>query len=411
MKAKREPVKAASSGNPSKHIEALVKKINDRYGYSAIVHANEAVNAYDLRRPSGVMQLDIDLGGGIPAGGVVKLTGPENSGKTHLMYMYLAMHQRIYGHKSAVAIGVTEWSPDYAQMTMAGMKVAMPAENIETKNMARIRAGLPPLSKEERAKLVEQIGVVKVVEGDSGEQLLANLLKLIDSNLFGIVCLDSLSMIMPKTEEVKDIEEDPFNVRARAVLLTNFHTRLHHALKRKKEGTVNKTSVILIDQVRANTDKANMSPFMQKFQKNWKESSPHAGKHGNMTTVAVWGGAKNKATSGKNKGKVLGKNMRWETLKGSKGTHDNITGEVYFSYDSGIDLQQSIILAGMQTGTIYEKSGALFVRNAAGQAILDDIKGGPEELASMMRKDFELERDIRQFILQSQPKPIECVYD
>lgn len=405
-------MQAPDAGN-KRRLAALVKKINDEAGYLAIAPADETPTPYLLRRPSGIMQLDLDTGGGIPAGGLVKLTGPENAGKTYLMYLYMAMHQRIYGDRSRIVIGHTEWKPDHFQMRMAGMKVAIPDKNIDAKNRARVRAGLKPFTKEERAKLKEQIGEVYFTYAENGEVLLGNIVDMADENMFGIIGLDSMAMITPKDEAAKDFKDDRFNVRARAVLITNFHTQLHHKLnkrvRRMGEEPLNETSLILIDQVRANTDKANMQPFMQKFAKNYKESSPYAGKHASMITTLITEGKKIKATSGKYRGAVTGKEFKWELIKGSKGAHNHVSGSTNYMFAGGVDLQRTVLEVGLQQGIIYEKGGALFVQNAAGVPVLDDIKGGPDELLEIMRKDFSLEHDIRQFILQAQG--IECTYD
>jgi len=274
-----------------------------------------------------------------------------------------------------------------------------------------MKAGLPPFTKEERAVLKRQIGEVVLIHGDNGEMLLSNILDAAERDIFGIIGLDSMAMITPRDEAAKDMEEDRFNVRARAVLITNFHTKMHYMYNTRKKSAhgPNETTLILIDQVRANTDKANMQPFMQKFAKNYKESSPHAGKHSSMMTIMLSEGTKTKATTGKLKGTTLGKQIKWDFLKGSKGTHNHIQGEAYYDFAKGVDLQHSVITAGLRAGIIYEKGDTLYVRNAAGVAILDSIKGGPEELARLMREDFQLEMDIRQFILQAEGH--ECVYD
>ena len=43
-----------------------------------IARANEVTNPYMLRRPTNIMELDIDLGGGFPAGGCSMVSGPDN---------------------------------------------------------------------------------------------------------------------------------------------------------------------------------------------------------------------------------------------------------------------------------------------------------------------------------------------
>jgi len=410
MPTKRQPAKGASAPaapSPRRQLATLMKKANADAGHPVMMFADQVPNPYDLRRPSGVMALDLDMAGGAPAGGMIKLTGPENTGKTALMYMFMAMHQRIYGDRSIIGVGYTEWKPDFWFMRFCGMKVAIPDEMIAARNKARIKAGLPPFTKEERAGLKEQVGDVVLIHGNNGENLLTNVVNAIKANVFGIIGLDSMTMIMPSAEAAKDMDEDVSNVRARAQLLTEFQTRVHYALTRMGED--NRTTLILIDQVRANPDKAQAKGPMAKFVKAYKYSDIYAARHGSMMTIMLMEGEKTRSAKSADKGMVLGKQLKWSFEKGSKGTHNNITGEVYYDYAAGVDLQQNIIVVGFQNGIIHEKGDALFVRNAAGAPVLDDIKGGPAELAAMMRADFQLEMDIRQFILQA--GRVQCTYD
>lgn len=60
-----------------KELRALINKINKEYDRPLISYANEVPNPYFMRYPTGCMQLDIDLGGGFPAGGMSTITGPD----------------------------------------------------------------------------------------------------------------------------------------------------------------------------------------------------------------------------------------------------------------------------------------------------------------------------------------------
>ena len=59
-------------------LNAAINKINTDYGENSVVPASMAnANSY-LRRPSGIMQLDIDTGGGLPAASLCTIGGPDN---------------------------------------------------------------------------------------------------------------------------------------------------------------------------------------------------------------------------------------------------------------------------------------------------------------------------------------------
>lgn len=411
--AGRQPAKTKEEKRPvaldnrRRLLLATMKKANDDAGHPVIMFADQVSNPYMLRRPTGIMQLDLDMAGGAPAGGMIKLTGPENTGKTYLMYLIMAMHQRIYGNKSVIGLGYTEWLPDHWFMRECGIQVAIPDEMITTANKARIKSGLPPFTKEERAELKQQVGEVLFIHGSNGEELLQNIIDVLAKDLCGIIGLDSMTMVMPSGEAVKDMDDDRSNVRARAQLLTDFQTRVHFTLT--KMGENNQSTLVLIDQVRANTEKANLSPHMQKYAKAYKYSDIYAARHGSMMTIMLTEGEKKRSECRADKGTVLGKQLKWSFEKGSKGTHNHITGEVYYDFKGKVDLQRSVVITGIQQGIIYEKGSSLFVRDAAGKPILDDIKGGVDELVGILRGDFQLEMDLRQFILQS--RNIQCIYD
>jgi hypothetical protein len=55
--------------------------INKQYGRKVIAPVDSVHNVYYLRRPSGIMQLDIDTGGGLPSATAHMISGPDGGGK------------------------------------------------------------------------------------------------------------------------------------------------------------------------------------------------------------------------------------------------------------------------------------------------------------------------------------------
>ncbi len=171
-KEKAEPRKALAHMTPAQRkqaLRALMNKANTKAKHTVMVFADEVQNPYFLRRPTGIVQLDIDLGGGCPAGGLTMISGPDNAGKTYVMFKAMAMHQRLYGENSYIGYAPTEMAPDYWFMRDCGMRVAIPEPMIMEREAKNIVLGLPPFTKEERAALREQTGEFVIFSGHTAE--------------------------------------------------------------------------------------------------------------------------------------------------------------------------------------------------------------------------------------------------
>ncbi|MCI0563294.1 MAG: hypothetical protein MN733_32860, partial [Nitrososphaera sp.] len=107
-----ERTEAQVAGNKRQKLMALMNKINREAGIPALRFADDDPNPYYLRRPCGIMQLDIDMGGGAPAGGLSTVCGPDNAGKSLLLYMFFAMHQRLYSRESYIGYCIPEGGID-----------------------------------------------------------------------------------------------------------------------------------------------------------------------------------------------------------------------------------------------------------------------------------------------------------
>jgi hypothetical protein len=62
--------------------------INKGSKYKLVDYAENVSNPYTLRRPCGIMPLDVDTGGGLPAGGICYISGPDGclAGDTFIQY-------------------------------------------------------------------------------------------------------------------------------------------------------------------------------------------------------------------------------------------------------------------------------------------------------------------------------------
>jgi RecA/RadA recombinase len=422
----------------SKRVGALQTKLNrspEVKGARVMVDIDDAPNTYFLRRPCGIMPLDIHTGGGLPAGGLTYLSGPDGAGKTFLLYKYLAMNQRLYGERSCVALAVSESAPDHFFMRKAGMQIAIPEVMIEERQNNRKNLGLPQFTKDE-LKLLRQktVGQVKVLRGANGEELLMGILECFESKAFDLVTLDSVSAVLPEADASKDLDENAKRA-ASASMLTRFFQ--HYLNGTTGYFGMNPTTVIFTSQVRSNSKKAEAPAHIAKYLPDYAPQGAWAAKHGKLIDILVKHGQKDKeevtvpgAASDESVGEgpkkakkrvQVGKTVQYEVLKGKAGVHEGITGEFEFAfpgnatemYDMSRQLtedQRTVIVTALQTGLAEEKDGFITFHSPLDNKPLEGVTkiAGINRLVDMMRADFQLELKLRRYVLNA--AGIECAY-
>lgn len=399
----------ATAAERKKSISALINKINTGAKYTVIAPADEVVNPYFLRRPSGIMQLDIDTGGGLPAGGVSTISGPDNAGKSLLLYKYCAEQQRIYGNQCAIALAPVEGAPDFFFMRKCGISVAIPDAMIEEREIRRKERGMAKFTKEERAELKRQVGTVAILAGQSGEDVLDAVHECVHRNVFNIIGIDSLTALLPEGQAKQESLHDEGRRATHATMTTNFFQRLYPFLLGMWGR--NDTTIICTQQVRANTAKANALPHLQKYLRDWAPAGAYATKHGKMIDLLVWNGEK--VRTGKTQessGDVVGKWINWETVKGKGGTHDNIRGDVKFLYDEMTNDPLGVVEVGIQSKAIIVQDGYLsLVRAQTGELFEGWTRlAGHDSFIAKMKESPVAEYFVRQEILAH--VGIECAY-
>lgn len=400
-KAKRAAIQqtVAAQTNRRSAIRALMSEINEP-DHKVITFADQAPNTYMLRRPFGIMQMDIDTGGGPAAGGLTVLTGPDNAGKTYLMYLLMAMHQKIYGQDAAVFFAASEGGFDFDAARMFGVRVAYPDAMIQEWQENRRLLQQPPFTEKELLWLKDEVGTVSVIQGETGEEIMNTVLSCIRSDLFHIGFVDSISTLRPEADADKDLSDEEKRA-ARASLETRF-MKHYMPLTNTLDGR-NFTSLVCSQQVRANQNATQ-------YSRKWQSTGAWAMRHGKLLDLCIHNGEKIRKQI-KGVKYVVGKQMKWETLKGKAGTHDNIVGEASFFYPPhfgmGVDLTESVIMAGLRHGVIYEtNTGRVHMNCASGSSIL--IAPSLKQLPDLMKIDFEFELGIRREILAS--RGVNCLY-
>lgn len=105
---------------------AVMAKINSQHKKVVIATADQVPNTYYLRRPSGIYDLDEQCAGGLPAGSVAYISGPEGAGKSYLLTEYFINQQRIHGENTALALCPRESKLDYFDLRRRGLVIAIP---------------------------------------------------------------------------------------------------------------------------------------------------------------------------------------------------------------------------------------------------------------------------------------------
>lgn len=412
-KEKAEPRKALMPMTPAQRkqgLRALMNKANTKAKHTVMVFADEVQNPYFLRRPTGIVQLDIDLGGGCPAGGLTMISGPDNAGKTYVMFKAMAMHQRLYGENSYIGYAPTEMAPDYWFMRDCGMKVSIPEPMIMEREAKNAILGLPPFTKEERAALREQTGEFVIFSGHTAEDLFDTLLASCQDNIFGIIGVDSFTMAAPEALMKLGTFHDNPQMAAAAGLTTKFLTKYaQHMLG--VEGR-NNTTVIGTQQVRSNPDLKTAPAHIAKYLPAYAPAGGYATKHGKMIDILLMPGTKfrDKKTADGERGEILGKGLKWRLIKGKAGTHDNIENEVEFAYETkGVDEFSHIIVTGMTLNAIVEEEGKFsLIKHASGERHEDFTKLPRKAFYEKMCTSMDLELQVRYEILAH--AGVQCAY-
>ena len=333
------------------------------------------VHAHFLRRPSGITQLDIDTAGGLPGGSAVCISGREGVGKSYLLYQYFAMHQRIYGNDSMLALCNTESGFDHFEARSLGVQVAVPPDLIEEHNAWRKAVGLAPLTTDAKKELSKQLGVFTLIAAPYMEKMFDIITAIMESNLYGIVAVDSISEARPKAMADKESMEDSVQQAAHASALTRFFQQQYFPLVNQLSEQPLQTTLVFTHQARANRKKSEASSFMAKYIKDYEtEGGSWALKHNKAIDIQLASGEKDKD---KKSGEQLGKMMKWELVKGKLGTHEGVKGEVEFDFNNPrrVDMNATLLAAGIAGGVILANAGGITLLDVEKKEVSAGVKG------------------------------------
>jgi RecA/RadA recombinase len=356
-------MKVTTPAERKKIISMMIAKQNKEAKHKVLGYADELANRYMLRRPSGIMPLDIQTAGGLPAATSNTIAGPESAGKTRLMYEYMRMNQRIHKANSAIGIAPVEHPFDHMYCRYKGLMVVVPDGRIEQEQEFRKSMGWPQLTKDEIKFLKQGIGEVVPVVGNNMEEMLNQILQMVKTNVFQLIGIDSITAAMPEDLEGKDLDDGQMKGR-HAKVIADFYRKYApytSGFDGDDDGDKSDTTIIMTQQVRSNPKKSEAAPFIQKFLKDWDASgSSYAGKHGKFIEITLWSGSKIKQ-GGKEDKVQTGKLINWEITKGKGGCHEGMTGEFEYDFNNGVNMQAIVLSSGLIHGTLLEQNGLIHV--------------------------------------------------
>ncbi len=181
-------------------VEEALEQIRARFGDGSIMRLGEAKAMEVEGVTSGVISVDIALGGkGFPRGRIIEIYGPEASGKTSLALHTLAEVQKL-GGLAAFVDAEHALDPEYSK------------------------------------KIGVNIDDLLISQPDNGEQALEIVETLIRSNALDIIVVDSVAALVPKAEIEGEMGDQHMGLQA----------RLMSQALRKLTGIISKTNTILI---------------------------------------------------------------------------------------------------------------------------------------------------------------------
>lgn len=298
--------------------ESFVAKLNKNRAYSGkgqIRMAREVQSPYWLRRPTGLLGLDVALGGGFHAGGMGQISGAQSAGKTLLKWTVMAQIQKHYGSDTRIVSYETEMRPDKGQARLAGLHVAYSDQEIAELEVVRLKNKLPAFTDEEIADLRGGTGDILFIYSDTAETGFSMLAEALQEGIFQLAAIDSLGALLTRAQDEKEIGERTVGGPSQAItVFTNKVAPLFNL--DRPDGSMLETTLLGINQVRSNIGGAK-----------WEESEKEAmgawsWKHFQLTNVWLY-----KSSQLRVEGQSVGHMVRWKLKKAKCGAHEGPTGE------------------------------------------------------------------------------------
>ncbi len=296
------------------------------------------------RLPTGIPSLDSALGGGIPAGTITQIYGPESSGKSTLAYQIAGQAVKL-GYRTAY-IGLEGYSESFAKA--CGVDVDKLDENGKK--------------------------LFYTLSGDFAEHVFNMCIEGVRNTDLRVIVMDSISAAIPKAnidkkQPTDDMDKGP-NMASKAKVVGYFIEQLQNPIRRRQ------VVFVTVNQLRSN---------IGKFVSGLKPSGGMALQYYSDIKISMWG--KQDATNGDVETKItIKKGKEWDVIPYS-------TTTLYMSHGKGVDVERDIVLSCQKSGVV-KKGGAWYT-------YIDDKKKehkfqGLEKFADALRDDSKLREEMYQ---------------
>ena len=407
--------KAAVGGTPFTKLVAELNKYLAPGGGRVYLGADYEEKLYS-RRSTGNPILDYVSGGGFPRGGMVEIAGPYSVGKSSTVLSILAYEQRT--QKSPICIAALEpFSKTWARtcglwIPFSEKMIFDPATGGERPSDPFSKATKEELARMEELGITdpyEEVSPVVILEDSRGDALLDAVIKVVASNIFAYVVVDSLGIAKSTTYVEERGVQDSQDFDRTPKMIGDYTARCCLTLNKRYDennlptptGTrLNETTIVNLNQVVTNIGTQAFLP--------WKKFSVKGGegnKHNHQLILFMW----------RNDGDLLQAKTKKEEAKYIYGQRINVIAtksKICAPFKEGAFDFYTRPYGGMKTGDVdrakatfslgrlarlVEVSGSWFkvgdLKAQGEDAMADALRGEPEIQQWLLEESLKVLRE------------------
>lgn len=260
-KTKAKPAKKKTAAPRSVALQGVHSTLADRYGPGGLMTADQVANFAIPRISSGILTLDIALGGGWPVGRFASAFGNESTGKSALFLRAVASAQRTCGGcfrlAELVQGEVESMDPNTGEVQI----VEAPVISCDCGNPKNMVVAWLDIEGAWDPSWVQALGVIlpRVIlsRPETAEHCIDTIDLLLDSGAIDIVVLDSIAQMSPTKEAEDSAYQAKDNVGLGARIMNSAFRKWNVNFLRKwresiADGSWNVPTVWMVNQTREN---------------------------------------------------------------------------------------------------------------------------------------------------------------